>query len=194
MIIIDECGAALTTEMAIPIVAYQDHVKSVALLGDPWQSAPTFVSGNRNSAAHEMEKTVFYRYKKGQGNSVVRPDLQPHLFFFSVQHRSHPDIMEWSSEMFYNGRIEHGPSTTMPTDISRTSTSSSRVRMNTSSVILSQLSMRCRLKRRKAASQLSRPSMQSSLSLGVKDNATAWESMSTPLLLERLGPTFRCAT
>jgi superfamily I DNA and/or RNA helicase len=120
IIIIDECGAALTTGMAIPIVAFQDCVKSVVLVGDHEQLAPTLMSSNRNSAAREMGKTIFDRYAIGQVNSTVRTDRQPHLHFFSMQHRSHPEIMDWASETIYGRRIVHGHSTTTPTDVSRT--------------------------------------------------------------------------
>jgi hypothetical protein len=120
MIIIDEAGAALTMEMAIPIVTYRKSTKSVVLLGDHEQLAPNFVSGGQNSASRELRKTVFDRYAKGAGSGTVRVDLQPELFRFDVQHRSHPEIMDWASNAIYGGRIQHGPDTKTPTNISRT--------------------------------------------------------------------------
>jgi len=80
LIVIDEADATLTTELAVPVVTFQDSVKSIVLIGDSKCSVPTFVSDNKNSASREMRRTIFGRYTRGAAQSTANIDHQPQVF------------------------------------------------------------------------------------------------------------------
>jgi hypothetical protein len=118
-IVIDEAGCGTTADIAIPLVANKEVVRSVILVGDHKQLPPTIVSKGQNWGETEMSRTIFKRLADMPEVKCIADDI-PELHFFNEQHRSHPDIMAWPSNRVYKGLVEHGPSTTVPSDVSRT--------------------------------------------------------------------------
>jgi len=66
--------------LAVPVMIFQDSVKSIVLIGDSKRSVPTFVSDNKNSASREMRRTVFGRYTRDAAQSTANIDHQPQVF------------------------------------------------------------------------------------------------------------------
>ena len=118
-IVIEEAGCGITADMAIALATFGESVRTVIMIGDHKQLPPTVVSKGANWGQTEMGRTVFKR-------TAERPEAKsllnevPILHFFRMQHRSHPDIMTWASQRVYQSMVEHGPTTTVPTDVSRT--------------------------------------------------------------------------
>lgn len=72
-----------------------------------------------NWGQNEMGRTILKRTAdRPEAKSLL--DEVPILHFCRMQHRAHPDIMNWPSRRVYQGMVQHGPGTTVPTDVSRT--------------------------------------------------------------------------
>ncbi|MDA0195945.1 MAG: AAA domain-containing protein [Bacteroidetes bacterium] len=93
-VFIDEASQALEAASWIPIM----KAERVILAGDHHQLPPTIKS--IEAAKQGLEVTLFEKAIKNQEAAVM----------LQTQYRMHPDIMQFASEMFYEGKLEAAPS------------------------------------------------------------------------------------
>ncbi len=101
-VLIDEATQATEPVSLLPIV---HHCEQIVLIGDPEQLAPTIpfpTSSAHGPSVHMMAVTLFHRLQS------VLPS-----FFLEEQHRMHPELAEFPSQAFYNGKLKSAMSTTM---------------------------------------------------------------------------------
>lgn len=90
-VFIDESSQGLEAASWIPII----RANRVIMSGDHYQLPPTIKSFEAANAG--LEKTLFAKGHENQSKSVV---------MLETQYRMHPDIMIFSSEQFYRGKLE----------------------------------------------------------------------------------------
>ncbi|KAJ8518486.1 hypothetical protein ONZ45_g4443 [Pleurotus djamor] len=101
MVIIDE--AAQATELA-SLIPFRFSFNHCILVGDSQQLPPTVMSQKATSLYYNQ--SLFVRLQKKNPERV-------HLL--SIQYRMHPEISRLPSELFYNGRLQDGPSMSQKT-------------------------------------------------------------------------------
>eukprot|EP01122_Echinamoeba_exundans_P004835 TRINITY_DN15059_c0_g1_i1.p1 TRINITY_DN15059_c0_g1~~TRINITY_DN15059_c0_g1_i1.p1 ORF type:complete len:1155 (+),score=197.57 TRINITY_DN15059_c0_g1_i1:177-3467(+) len=93
-VIIDEAAQAVEISTIIPLT---DRTRRVVMVGDPNQLPATVLS---KEAKHlQYEQSLFARMMKNGFPTRM----------LTTQYRMHPDIREFPSEHFYEGRLQDGP-------------------------------------------------------------------------------------
>ncbi|KAL8606242.1 hypothetical protein ACOMHN_012874 [Nucella lapillus] len=96
LVVIDECSQALEAACWIGLL----HGRRCVLAGDPHQLPPTILS--KQAAEEGLGVTLMARVMEAHGDGVVR--------MLTTQYRMHRDIMLWSSQQLYHGRLQAHPS------------------------------------------------------------------------------------
>ena len=91
-VVIDEAAQALEAACWIPL----QHADRVVLAGDHHQLPPTVLSAE--AAGQGLAQTMFERLTE-------QPATAAHGRMLTVQYRMHQQVMRWSSETFYGGRL-----------------------------------------------------------------------------------------
>lgn len=90
LVIIDEACQALEASCWIPLL----KGKRAILAGDPFQLPPTILNENIKK---NLEVTLFERLYKKYGKEITK--------MLTIQYRMNNDIMKWSSDEFYEGKL-----------------------------------------------------------------------------------------
>ena len=99
-VVVDEATQAIEPITLIPIM---HHCQQLTLIGDPQQLPPTlpkFTTDDHTPSVSQLSVTLFHR-------------LQQHDFpstFLEEQHRMHPEIARFSSDVFYRGKLKSATS------------------------------------------------------------------------------------
>ena len=96
IVVIDEAAQALEVSSWLPVLIL-DHCEKLILAGDHKQLAPIVKS--MQALSEGFGKTLFSRLLEDQ--KMARNGFK----LLSVQYRMHADIMQWSSEEFYESRL-----------------------------------------------------------------------------------------
>jgi superfamily I DNA and/or RNA helicase len=105
-VIVDEAGRATLPELLIPLVRGQ----RIVLIGDERQLPPMVTDPpsddwfNSNGLDHEIVTKSFFEELLIRGE-IEHPEL---IGMLDVQHRMHPGIGDLISNVFYEGRLKHG--------------------------------------------------------------------------------------
>ncbi|XP_046352610.1 DNA-binding protein SMUBP-2-like [Haliotis rufescens] len=91
LVVIDECSQALEAACWMALL----RAPRCVLAGDHHQLPPTILS--HEAARGGLELTLMERVLKEQGEEVVR--------MLTTQYRMNENIMQWSSDQLYNGRL-----------------------------------------------------------------------------------------
>lgn len=60
-LVIDDASACSSSDLATPIAAFKESIKTVILVGDQKQRPPTAMSSGQNWALNEMNENIFHR-------------------------------------------------------------------------------------------------------------------------------------
>ncbi|KAI9095962.1 hypothetical protein DFS34DRAFT_625583 [Phlyctochytrium arcticum] len=94
-VIVDEACQSVELSTLIPL---RHGAKRVVLVGDPSQLPPTVVS--QTAQSFKYEQSLFQRMMQNNSDAV-------HLL--SIQYRMHPEISQFPSECFYQGKVQDAP-------------------------------------------------------------------------------------
>jgi superfamily I DNA and/or RNA helicase len=95
-VVLDEAGQALEAACWIPM----QHAERVVLAGDHHQLPPTVIS--QEAARRGLSRTMFERLAEQPSTAAAGRML-------TVQYRMHAQLMGWSSQTFYDGRLQAAP-------------------------------------------------------------------------------------
>lgn len=59
-LVVDDASACSSSDLATPIAAFKESIKTVVLVGDQKQRPPTAMSSGQNWALNEMTENIFH--------------------------------------------------------------------------------------------------------------------------------------
>lgn len=102
-LIIDEVSQSLEPQCWIPLIShYQSGISKLVLAGDDKQLPPTIKTEDDDKVKDILSTTLFDRLIKHYGGSFKN--------LLDVQYRMNKDIMQFSSEVMYEGKLKAAPS------------------------------------------------------------------------------------
>lgn len=116
VVFIDNAGRDTIADACMALDAYKETVTAVVVAGDLKQLTPVAIAQEANEALLFMERSLLDRL-------IQDPHKRHDYTELTIQYRTHPDIMVWSSGQFYESALKNDPSTRdMHPEIARTLT------------------------------------------------------------------------
>lgn len=109
VLFVDEAAQALEADVAVALGNYRESLRLMVQLGDESQLPPVVVSKKYNEMSKQMELSMFERLSRTSGQNWI-----------DINYRMPPDVCDFPSRQFYDGKVRTDVSKDEETPVQRT--------------------------------------------------------------------------